>query len=65
MVKCFPRYVITTAKHAVKIEPIKYHGIFQNVYLMIMPTETKVAIKVKIAKMYAFVYPVLLVSTEK
>ena len=26
MVKYFPRYLITTAKHAVKIEPIKYLG---------------------------------------
>ena len=26
MVKYFTRYLITTAKHAVKIEPIKYLG---------------------------------------
>ena len=35
MVKNFPRYLITTAKHAVKIEPIKYLGKYMPICLII------------------------------
>ena len=35
MVKCFPRYLITTAKHAVKIEPSKYLGKFLPICLIL------------------------------
>ena len=35
MVKYFPRYLITTAKHAVKIEPIKYLGKYMPICLIL------------------------------
>ena len=35
MVKYFPRYLITTAKHAVKIEPIKYLKEYMSVCLIL------------------------------
>ena len=34
MVKYFPRYLITTAKYAVKIEPIKYLGKYMLICLI-------------------------------
>ena len=34
MVKYFTRYLITTAKHAVKIEPIKYLGKYMPICLI-------------------------------
>ena len=34
MAKYFPRYLITTAKHAVKIEPIKYLGMYMPIRLI-------------------------------
>ena len=40
MVKYFPRYLIITAKHAVKIEPIKYLGKYMPICL-ILPCEEK------------------------
>ena len=33
MVKYFPRYLITTAKHAVKIDPIQYLGKYMPICL--------------------------------
>ena len=41
MVKYFPRYLITTAKYAVKIEPIKYLGKYMLICL-IFPCAEKV-----------------------
>ena len=35
MVKYFPRYLITTAKHAVKIEPSKYLGKYMPICLVL------------------------------
>ena len=35
MVKYFPRYLITTAKYAVKIEPIKYLGKYMPICLIL------------------------------
>ena len=35
MVKYFPIYLITTAKHAVKIEPIKYLGKYMPICLIL------------------------------
>ena len=35
MVKYFPRYLITTAKHTVKIEPIKYLGKYMPICLIL------------------------------
>ena len=35
MVRNFPRYLITTAKHAVKIEPIKYLGKYKTICLIL------------------------------
>ena len=40
MVKYFPRYLITTAKHAVKIEPIKYLGKYMP-FCLILPRAEK------------------------
>ena len=39
MVKYLPRYLITTAKHAVKIEPIKYLGKYMPVCLILSCAE--------------------------
>ena len=35
MVKYFPRYLIITAKYAVKIEPIKYLGMYMLICLIL------------------------------
>ena len=35
MAKYFPRYLIITAKHAVKIESIKYLGKYMPIYLIL------------------------------
>ena len=35
MVKYFPRYLITTVKQAVKIEPIKYMGKYMPICLIL------------------------------
>ena len=51
MVKYFPRYVITTSKHAVKIEPIKYMGKYMHICLII-PCAEKQSICDKIAFLY-------------
>ena len=39
MVKYFPRYLIATAKHTVKIEPIKYLGKYMPIYLILSCAE--------------------------
>ena len=39
MVKYFPRYLITTAKHAVKIEPIKYLDKYKPICLILPSAE--------------------------
>ena len=39
MVKYFPRYLIITAKHAVKIEPIKYLGKYMPICLILSCAE--------------------------
>ena len=40
MVKYFPRYLITTAKHAVKIEPITCLGNYEPICLILPCAET-------------------------
>ena len=44
MVKYFPRYSITTAKHAVKIEPIKYLGKYMPICLVLPCTDKAIYI---------------------
>ena len=39
MVKYFPRYLITTAKHAIKIEPITCLGNFEPICLILLCAE--------------------------
>ena len=39
MVKYFPRYLIITAKHAVKTEPIKYLGKYMPICLILSCAE--------------------------
>ena len=51
MVKYFPRYLITTAKHAVKIEPNKNLGKYMPIRL-IHPCTEKQSICDKIAFLY-------------
>ena len=48
MVKYFPRYIITTAKHALKTEPIEYLGKYMPICL-IFNVEKKQSICDKIA----------------
>ena len=51
MVKYFPRYLITTAKHAVKIDQIKYLGKYMPICL-IFHVQKKQSICDKIAFLY-------------
>ena len=51
MVKYFPRYLITTAKHAVKKEPIKCLGKYMPICL-IFHVQKKQSIYDKIAFIY-------------
>ena len=51
MVKYFPRYLITTVKYAVKIEPMKYLGKYMLICL-ILHVQKKQYICDKIALLY-------------
>ena len=52
MVKYFPRYLITTVKRAVKIEPIKYMGECMLICLILPCAENAIYICDKIAFLY-------------
>ena len=41
MIKYFPRYLITTVKQAVKIEPIKYMGEYMPICLILPCAENQ------------------------
>ena len=46
MVEYFSRYLVTTAKHAVKIEPIKYLGKYMPVCLILQCAEKTIYVYV-------------------